>query len=177
MKHISDAYAKMNSELHTQFPDYGTHGRQYARSVVDMCEANGLKTVLDFGCGKGTLKTAIAEIAPQIAVAEYDPAIAGKDTLPKGPFDLVVCTDVLEHVEPGRLDNVLATIHKMAARGVLLEACVKRSSQTLPDGRNAHLIVQPAEWWIEKISVHFKIAHLQHKETAPRGIIVTGLPL
>ena len=39
-------------------------------------------------------------------IKEYDPAIPGKDSLPE-PADIVVCSDVLEHIEPNYLLNVL----------------------------------------------------------------------
>ena len=31
------------------------------------------------------------------------------------------------------------------------------AKKTLPDGRNAHLILQPAEWWAERLGEHFRV--------------------
>ncbi len=70
------------------------------------------QSVLDYGCGKGTLAEAVS-----FEIREYDPAIAGKDENPL-PADLVICTDALEHIEPEYLDAVLvhiASLTRMAA--------------------------------------------------------------
>ncbi len=83
---------------------------------------------------------------------EYDPAIEGKDGRPVFA-DLVVCTDVLEHIEPDRLDNVLTHLRTLARRAVFVVINTQPSNKTLTDGRNAHLIVEPAVWWYERLQV------------------------
>jgi hypothetical protein len=86
-------------------------------------------------------------------VRNYDPGIPADSALP-APADLVVCTDVLEHIEPEHLDAVLAHIFRLAQRAVFLQIALFPAKKTLPDGRNAHLIVQPANWWLDKIGKH-----------------------
>jgi hypothetical protein len=79
----------------------------------------------------------------------YDPAIESFSQLPS-PADLVICWDVLEHVEPNCLDSVLAHIKSLAIKSVYLVIATRAdSSKLLPDGRNPHLIVKPAQWWID----------------------------
>jgi hypothetical protein len=39
------------------------------------------------------------------------------------------------------------------------------ANRKLPDGRNAHLIVQPLEWWTEKLEARFKILNIVAEET------------
>jgi hypothetical protein len=87
-------------------------------------------------------------------VTEYDPAIVGKDT-PPSPADLVASTDVLEHIEPESLDEVLAHIASLARVGVFLVISCRRAVARLPDGRNAHLIVESPEWWRDKLARHW----------------------
>jgi hypothetical protein len=65
-----------------------------------------------------------------------------------GFADLVVCTDVLEHVEPELLDTVLRHLRSLARKAVFVVIATRPSNKTLSDGRNAHLIVETAEWWI-----------------------------
>jgi hypothetical protein len=70
--------------------------------------------------------------------------------------DLVVCFDVLEHVEPEYLDEVIRHI-KSKTRKVahFVIANVPDETKLLPDGRNPHLIVEPPNWWYAKLREHF----------------------
>lgn len=131
---------------------WGKSGHSHLADLSAWRTMIGAESVLDYGCGQGTLKTH----AP-FKVQEYDPGIPGKDVLPK-PADLVVCTDVLEHVEPDRVDQVLAHIRRLAGKGVYLVISCRPARELLPDGRNAHLTVQPESWWLERLqSAGFKI--------------------
>lgn len=100
-------------------------------------------TVLDYGCGQGSLKKALHPHRVQ----EYDPGIRGKDVLPK-PCDLVVSTDVLEHVEPKSLSRVIDHIFKLTGYMAYIVIATRAANTLLPGGRNAHLIIQDAEWWV-----------------------------
>jgi hypothetical protein len=153
---ISPAYAEQNRQLHEQRPDYGTSGAKWAAYVETLMREDGHLTVLDFGCGKSTLANALAKIG--IPCSEYDPAIPGKD-LPPQPADLVVAGDVLEHIEPECLDAVLAELARLAKRKIFFVIAIAPSSKMLPDGCNAHLIVQPPAWWKAKLAGHFIITH------------------
>lgn len=155
---ISEEMRQANKLLHDR-GDYGSRGHRWKACVDDIMQRGNCQSVLDYGCGKGGLKAAL----PQYDVREYDPAIPGKDALPE-PADLVLCADVLEHVEPELIDNVLAHIASIAIKFAMLSPSTKAAKKTLPDGRNAHLIVQPASWWRRKFSEHFFL--LQDRDKA-----------
>lgn len=138
-----------NRALHCN-PKYGAGGGKWAGTVKDVMAQFGCHSVLDYGCGKGGLKRAL----PGLDIREYDPAIPGKDKLPE-PADLVLCSDVLEHVEPEFLESVLTHIRDLARRAVVLSPSVREASKSLPDGRNAHLIVQPPQWWRDRFVQYF----------------------
>lgn len=110
----------------------------------------GAERVLDYGCGQGTLRTALKAQGFAPDVMEYDPAIKGKDGLPK-PAELVACTDVLEHVEPEKLPAVLAHLRRLTLKAAFLLIATRKANKTLPDRRNAHLIVRPADWWTAQV--------------------------
>lgn len=126
--------------------NWGKSGHSHAPEIRKFCQKLEARTVLDYGCGRGTLAGAMAGFK----VFEYDPGIVGKDDLPK-PADIVACTDVLEHIEPDLLDNVLRHIFLLAKKGAYLVIATRPAREILPDGRNAHLIVQDAPWWISKL--------------------------
>lgn len=149
---ISPKYQVLQRMLHAQPKLYGERGDKWAQTVLALVAEHQATSVLDYGCGQGSLKTAVLSARPHgLRFDEYDPGIEGKNGLPSFA-DLVVCTDVLEHVEPERLDAVLAHLKLLARKAVLLVVALVPTAKVLADGRNAHLIVRPANWWRKRVA-------------------------
>jgi 2-polyprenyl-3-methyl-5-hydroxy-6-metoxy-1,4-benzoquinol methylase len=159
---ISEQYRALIGQMH-KIHKWGGDGHKHAASVYDMCVSTKSLSVLDYGCGRGTLKKKLKDIADVLMVNEYDPAIKGKDAPPK-PADFVVCTDVLEHIEPDKIDNVLQHINALSKKSCYLVISCRAANAVLPNGKNAHLIIKPAEWWLEKIKSIFKGCVILEKE-------------
>lgn len=160
---ISPAYRKQLEQRHGGKP-WGADGAKHAGAAAAFYRELGGATLLDYGCGEGRLKLALSAIDNPIRVQEYDPGMDGKAGLPK-PCDLVVSTDVLEHVEPDKLDAVLDHIFRISGMGAYLVIATRPANAILPDGRNAHLIVKPAAWWLEQIKKSaWTIANVQERE-------------
>jgi hypothetical protein len=140
---VSADYREQLEILHSSARKWGTDGAKHAEKVLQLVDELGAKTILDYGCGKGRLAEAIAPVRVQ----GYDPGIPERAGMPK-PCDLVVCTDVLEHVEPDRLPAVLDHIGRLAGKAAYLVISTREALAMLPDGRNAHLIVRPGCWWV-----------------------------
>lgn len=149
---ISEEYQRLNNQLHHDNDNYGAAGFRWYLWVQKWSPS---EDILDYGCGKGTLAMNLP-----FPIAEYDPAIPGKNQPPE-PHMFIVCTDVLEHVEPECLNDVLADIKRVMMRFGMFIISTKAATKTLPDGRNAHLIVKPAEWWVAKIRGYFDILKLE----------------
>lgn len=165
---ISENYKQLNRQLHADRADYGTSSSKWAETVANLVRHFDCKSVLDYGCGKGLLKTQLKYLYDHNAVQlpevqEYDPAVPGKDTEPE-PADFVVCTDVLEHIEPECLDAVLEHLAGLTLRYGFFSPSLVPATKTLADGRNTHLIVQPFGWWFTKLYKLFNII-----EAADRG--------
>jgi hypothetical protein len=152
-KLISDDYLAEQRTLHMLPQGYGGKGSKWAEAVIWLCREFGCWSVLDYGCGQGSLKRTLDERGVAFDVREYDPAIDGKDGPPKFA-DLVVCTDVLEHVEMERLGNVVRHIQGLARKIVLLSVALDPANKFLTDGRNAHLIQRPPAWWEAVVTEH-----------------------
>ena len=149
---ISPEYVALNEELHRRKPSYGTNNtKDYIHIVRQLMEFLGTKDILDYGCGKGDLARFL-----DFPIKEYDPAIPEKSAIPE-PADIVVCTDVLEHVESECLDDVLSDLRRCVKRVGLFIIPTHPSSKFLADGRNAHLIQKGKTWWEERISAFFTI--------------------
>lgn len=151
---ITENYRALNKELHAKGA-YGAGGFRWADMVLGLRSETESTSVLDYGCGQGNLGKALG--SPDW-FREYDPAIEGKDIEPK-PADLVICTDVLEHIEPDMLDNVLKHIANLSLRAVFLVISIVPAQKKLPDGRNAHLSVHSADWWRERLEKLFIVSH------------------
>ena len=131
-------------------PGYGTSGAKWAGLANDLAVKTESRTLLDYGCGRGTLKAELLKLNPPYDIIEYDPAFPGKQNKPIRS-DIVVCGDVMEHVEPEFINDVLSDIHNISRIGVLFVISTKPAVKHLPDGRNAHLIVERPGWWLEKL--------------------------
>lgn len=146
---ISEEYRELNKQLHATSEGYGTSGKGYRNNVRPLADW-GRKPILDYGCGKGTLKEALG---PAYTVYQYDPAVLEYCQSPE-PCETVVCTDVLEHIEPDLLDNVLADLRRVTKGKAFFAIALKESTATLEDGRNAHLSLHPKEKWDEMLEKH-----------------------
>jgi hypothetical protein len=127
-------------------------GSKFVTEIVSLARTTKSLTVLDYGCGPTNLAETSRRFFPdhRLSFSSYDPGIPGKDTLPQ-PADLVVCTDVLEHVEPDKIDAVLSHLFHLARRAAFVVIALRPAEKRLPDGRNAHLIIDNAVWWCDKL--------------------------
>ncbi len=153
---ISEAYREQNAQLHLS-ERFGRRGNKWSLRALNILLRDGYRSILDYGCGKGNLKKALPE---SITVLEYDPAIEGKQTA--SIADLVVCTDVLEHIEPEYLDDVLSHLHSMTKEILLFSISTRLArTHTLPDGRNPHLSVHDALWWRGTLGKYFNLTDVE----------------
>lgn len=148
---ISDAYRAEQQRLHADPRGYGGRGRKWADTVRDIARTYGCASILDYGCGQGSLAVALADSG--LDVREYDPAVAGKDAAP-APADLVVCTDVLEHVEPDRIWAVVGHLASLSGKALFLVVSLVETAKTLSDGRQAHILLHTPAWWREMVGAH-----------------------
>lgn len=162
---ISDEYKKLNIQLHSDNLGYGVGGGRHAEYIKNLAAKLKTNSILDYGCGKGYLAKNIP-----FPIWEYDPAIAGKDAPPR-PADIVVCTDVLEHIEPERLDFVLDDLQRCTRMIGYFVISTRLATKTLADGRNTHLIVKDEQWWCENLNKFFQVAKSIYKNNELHVIV------
>lgn len=154
---ISPEYVALNAQLHRDNLAYGVGGGKYATIVLDIAKHLGTHSILDYGCGKSFLAKEIP-----FPIWEFDPAFPDKAQSPR-PADLVVCLDVLEHIEPDKLVWVLDDLRRCVKQAGYFVIHTGPSSKTLADGRNTHLIQENLWWWEKKLKKFFTIAKVWEK--------------
>lgn len=146
---ISKEYVKKLKQLHETKPSFGS--KSYVPELLKKyLGSHNIKTALDYGCGKGNVMNEIKTIYPNIQLQGYDPAVDTHNVLPNKTFDLLYSTDVLEHVEPDQIDATIINLAQLTDKVMYhLIACYP-AKKFLPDGRNAHLIIEKPEYWRNK---------------------------
>ena len=146
----------MQQELHKN-PHYGRASVEHAPSVAEAIQEAQATEILDYGAGKGRLGEELKRLLPTpIVVHQYDPAIPKWSKSP-APCQFVACIDVLEHIEPHLIDNVLDHLQALTIKNGFFTIHTGPAKKKLSDGRNAHLIQKPMEWWIPMFSSRFQI--------------------
>lgn len=162
----SDYHVEMTKNRHTDGPivegnksGYGVSGYKHAGQICvlagQVIKKYGPITVLDYGCGKRTLEHTLPPIVG-LTLNVYDPAIEGIDGPPE-PADIVICTDVLEHVEPDCLENVLDHLNSLTKKVAYICICTHKANNVFSDGRNLHLIVESLAFWYPKLRKRFDV--------------------
>ncbi len=126
------------------------------------------KTCLDYGCGKGVILAYLKETYTNTEFVGYDPALNMWSNRPTNYFSAVFCNDVLEHIEPQYIKQVLQDIDNYAKEYVWLRIDTKPARKQLSDGRNAHLIIEDKDWWMTKIQNEIG-GHIVYSDVNKKG--------
>ena len=148
-----ELYLEMAKQTH-QNPNTwtGSHLRDYhIGAISELIQQQGIKTVLDYGCGKALFHQ------KEWNATLYDPAVPEYSNEPTGKFDLVICTDVLEHIPEEDIPRIVQQLKDLTQGWLYISVCPRLAGQklTLPDSGeevNSHVCVKPPEWWQEQIN-------------------------
>ena len=176
---ITKEWCQLKEELHQRNPLFGAGGWRWANAVCGIASEYGCRTVLDYGCGKGTLAR---QIKGHLDVRNYDPAVPEFSGDPE-PADMLVSIDMLEHVEPEFLGSTLEYMVELTKKVAFIVVGTRPSDKNMSDGHNAHLIIEQMTWWLGQIRLYFSIIKAQDASepgyfqkwrrpiTRPRGAI------
>lgn len=177
---ISPEYKKIQEEMHDTHERYGVSGAEHAARVfmagAQIVKKLGKCDVLDYGCGKETLRRAMEESFPAIPglrVFGYDPGREGFDAEPK-MAQVVVCTDVMEHIEPESVDAVIRHICELTECVAIIDVALTPAVKVLPDGRNAHICLKSRDWWLSFFKKYFVLIE---QAANHQSLLVVGQPI
>lgn len=152
---ITPEYQAMQEKFHLQKPEYGTSSKSHSDTIAALAQQMQTRDILDYGCGKAMLQKGIP-----YPIQNYDPCMPEYARLPVAA-DLVVCTDVLEHIEPECLKEVMDDLARLTRKAIFVNVACRPAKKTLPDGRNAHLIQETPNWWLSWFLPRFELHSFQ----------------
>ena len=142
--------------LHESDRSFGgdmAHSMYQYHLVKKILETYRPKTIIDYGCGKGLLKT-LVEKDFDVTYCNYDPYIPEYSQIPMQKFDLLINTDVLEHIPEECVDGVIEQMAGLCSYAYFNISC-RKARQLLPNGENAHCTIYPPRWWKHKLEHYF----------------------
>jgi len=179
LKHIN-YYKKMHLEGHmlsdgrmrkSEKTYEGKSTLGFAPLIRNIIKKNKLKTLLDYGCGKGYYYDNKFNIEGKkinlreywdINIDLYDPCFAKYSEFPEKKFDITISVDVFEHIPNGDIDWILEKICKISNEYIFLNVACYKAIALLPNGENAHINIKEPKWWFNKlISFKKKFMHLK----------------
>lgn len=142
-------------------PDKTFAGRSLKKWIVILkflIQKNKCKSVLDFGCGK-----AVVYNRPLIInnkkyqklidywgcenITLYDPAVNIYSRYPTSKADMVICTDVLEHIDPYNIDTFIENLFALTNKVLFIVVATVPASKVFEDGTNIHLTIKTENQW------------------------------
>lgn len=156
---ITEQYRAEQAALHAK-GNYGTASLQYGNAVAGLLSSTGARSLLDYGCGSKRSLLQVLQLPEDVIYEGYDPAIPEYAARP-APAELVTCIDVLEHIEPDLLDNVLDHLAELCDPYGFFTVHTGPAKKVLSDGRNAHLTQQGPEWWLPRFKQRFEVLTVQ----------------
>ena len=137
-------YIDQHRQAHLRSKEFrGVSLPPHIAAIDHLLHTHNCHSILDYGCGK-------AQHWPaewQGRITGYDPAYAPYAARPMGTYDMVICTDVLEHVPASAVDWVIGDIFAYRKMWAYINSATHRADNCLPDGTNKHVTVQDRAWW------------------------------
>lgn len=169
---ISDSYRAQQQWMHEN-TEYGIAAKKYAHLVTEIMDRLEIDHLLDYGAGSRMTLAKHIKPKKKVTYQAYDPGVPELAGDPI-PAQMVCCIDVLEHIEPELLDNVLDHLLSLTEAVAFLTVHTGPAGKILPDGRNAHINQQPMEWWLPKLMQRWDLQTVQ--STNAFSFHVIGFP-
>ncbi len=180
--------AEKYGRLWGEFPQYRTvaPGEQVAGIFLDQATPRPGSTVIDFGCGTGRGALALAKngkldvtmldftrncLDEAVQQACQDDSVSIRfrkhdlETASPVTAEYGFCTDVLEHIPPEKVDQVLdhilaATRHTFFQISTVEDVCGELIDAPL------HLSVHPYEWWLMQFAKRGCLIHWSQEQAS-----------
>ena len=130
------------------------------------------KNILDYGCGNGVLLKLLKHKYTKINIDGYDPAIKEFSVIPNSHYDMIINTDVLEHIPKSDIADVVNHI-KSLSNNIFFCLHHGKAYTILPNGENAHITIEPKEWYHNLMKNYFDIIISLKARNPINSIVIT----
>jgi hypothetical protein len=150
---------KSEKKLYKTLWDIGNYKSQCAAPFVDFIKERVNKTdrILEIGSGDGTTMFGLRELGYDITGTDIysthkDIIECSVWKLPfkDNEFDVVISTDVLEHLPTDMVDKSISELQRVAKRHIHIVACWADRQRV--KGEVVHKTVRPISWWKGKFN-------------------------
>jgi ubiquinone/menaquinone biosynthesis C-methylase UbiE len=144
--------------------------------VAKLCESYKFKSVLDVGCGPGWSVLELLNRGKEARGVEPCKYLFGQELrvpaglgivkegeitsipFPADSFDLVFCTDVLEHLVESEVKQALSELVRVSKKYIFCSIC--STEAVMFPAMKLHQTVKPREWWEKQFS-EFKLKQIK----------------
>lgn len=172
---------------HSAYRNYAPGERSVDGMIADLAPRVGA-SFIDFGCGTGRPAQELAKRGYRVLALDFADncldnmvdvpfLLADLTKLPPVSAQFGYCTDVMEHIEPERVGDVLAGIAR-CVRGAVYFAI-----STVPDnfgpaleGKQLHLTIRPAVWWMKMLRDYWPIVDVVAESDIECHIVARKYP-
>lgn len=147
-------------------------GEIYVASAIGALDMQRGDTVIDFGCGTGRGAAEFQRLGFKVCGVDFVRSALETDIpfvqaclweMPWLRADWGYCTDVMEHIPPEKVDDVLAGIAERV-QGCFFAIATEPDNLGKRIGRVLHLTCQPPEWWAQTLRKHFRDVQMAESE-------------
>ena len=179
-----------------EMPEYRKEspGEKISHEFLAQAKPKAGSSVIDFGCGTGrgglnlaffgNMDVTMVDFAPNCLDADIVPMLeTQKHTLRFVEADLSqplpvkaaygYCTDVMEHIRPHHVDQVINNC-LAAAQHVFFQISTVDDKGGDLIGHKLHLTVRPFKWWLKKLKEHNCVIHWSKKTKGGCSFYVTA---
>lgn len=102
--------------------------------------------IIDVGCGPGIYVKALRDLGFEVDGIDPDPRCPERQVSMfdvEGKYDLAICLEVAEHIDPNEADNIVKKLTELAPTIIF-------SAAQPGQGGHGHINCQPKEYWEHK---------------------------
>jgi|AACY02.5.fsa_nt_gi hypothetical protein len=116
--------------------------------INNIIKKNNINSLIDYGCGKAMYYSDYPFEKKNLDIFLYDPYFIKYKKLPKKKYELLICTDVMEHIQKHEIEESLIKMDNYSIKNLYFSICTRPAKKILPDGQNAHVTLMSKQAWI-----------------------------
>lgn len=150
-----------------------------------ICDMEAGQSLIDFGAGPARATKWFADQGMTVKAVDFAPNARETDVpfveaclwdMPDdlSPVDYGFCTDVMEHIPPAKVDDVLAGIEARVRTACYFRIATRPDKMGRLINKPLHLTIENADWWRRKLEEFFGIVDVV--ENTGRDIVLLARP-